>query len=304
MSRFSPLSGWIAGNRLSRLVLEKAFGLDRRRRLSLAVERFQPQRYEVRGKAAADGGKMAVLFSDVYTSFSRPAAARATMAVLEAAGVEIKATRIRPEGRAELSQGLVATAAGRARAVAACLEEYIDSGRQVVVVEPSVLALFRHDYRHLLNDERLFGKLKDNSFDAVEFLLQTLREKSISPEILFSADRALKSGDRLFIHGHCQQKSVGAFAPVVELFENLGCGVGISEVECCGMAGSFGYKKDFYELSIKIGEDLFRQIGEAEKDGGRAVVVAAGVSCRDQISDGTGREVLHPMELLERMLIS
>jgi len=82
------------------------------------------------------------------------------------------------------------------------------------------------------------------------------------------------------------------------LLRDIGFDVATSSVECCGMAGSFGYKKDFYELSMAVGEDLFRQVRKAEEEGDPRALFASGTSCTEQLRAGMNREVLHPVELL------
>ena len=105
----------------------------------------------------------------------------------------------------------------------------------------------------------------------------------------------------MFYHPHCQQKTIGCAMPTEMLLRGIGFDVATSSVECCGMAGSFGYKKDFYELSMAVGEDLFRQVRKAEEDGGTRALLASGTSCTEQLRAGMNREVLHPVELLAAM---
>src|SRR5207248_6930246 len=105
-------------------------------------------------------------------------------------------------------------------------------------------------------------------------------------------------GTRVFYHSHCQQKTIGSAFATEALLRAAGFDVVTSRVECCGMAGSFGYKKEFYELSMAVGEDLFQQVRAAEADGHQRVLVATGTSCQEQLHHGLGRPVLHPMELL------
>jgi Fe-S oxidoreductase len=101
----------------------------------------------------------------------------------------------------------------------------------------------------------------------------------------------------VFYHSHCQQRSCDAAWQTIEILGACGFDVVTSSVECCGMAGSFGYKREYYELSMAVGEDLFGQVRAAEQDGPRTLV-ASGTSCHEQLWAGMGREVLHPAELL------
>jgi Fe-S oxidoreductase len=98
------------------------------------------------------------------------------------------------------------------------------------------------------------------------------------------------------------QKTIGCAVPTEALLREIGFDVAVSSVECCGMAGSFGYKKEFYELSMVVGADLMQQVVAAEKDGGRRALIASGTSCTEQLQAGLKRPVLHPMELLAAVL--
>jgi Fe-S oxidoreductase len=113
---------------------------------------------------------------------------------------------------------------------------------------------------------------------------------------IFPANRS-PHGTRVFYHSHCQQRTCNAAADTVEVLGACGFDVATSSVECCGMAGSFGYKREYYELSMAVGEDLFAQVRAAEQDGPRTLV-ASGTSCHEQLWAGMGREVVHPAELL------
>ncbi len=124
-----------------------------------------------------------------------------------------------------------------------------------------------------------------------------LQERNLDAADFFQASRH-PLGTRLFYHSHCQQKTIGAAEPTEALLRAAGFDVATSRVECCGMAGSFGYKKDYYELSMAVGEDLFKQVRAAEADGPRTLV-ATGISCQEQLHAGLRRRVFHPMELLK-----
>jgi Fe-S oxidoreductase len=158
--------------------------------------------------------------------------------------------------------------------------------------------MFRLDYRHFL-ESPVFEEIRTRTFEAVEYLWRVLEERKLNAEEFFPASRHPR-GTRLFYHSHCQQKTIGAAGATESLLREAGFDVVTSRVECCGMAGSFGYKKEFYELSMAVGEDLFAQVHAAEKDGPRTLV-ATGTSCQEQLYAGLKREVLHPMELLAEL---
>jgi Fe-S oxidoreductase len=251
-----------------------------------------------------------VLFADVFTNYGTPERGLAALDVLEAIGVDIIVSPTSPDGRAALSQGMIATATRQARRTAARLKQYLDAGRDIIVVEPSVLAMFRLDYRHLLpNDEsgqELCDALRAHTFDAAEYAWKCIQEDGLNAAEIFPAAKH-PLGARVFYHSHCQQKTIeaqrsaqfgGSAKPTEALLRAAGFDVATSQVECCGMAGSFGYKKDYYELSQSVGQDLFQQVAKIEADGGPRTLVVTGTSCHEQIHDGLARPVLHVMELL------
>ncbi|HKS75243.1 MAG TPA: heterodisulfide reductase-related iron-sulfur binding cluster, partial [Terriglobales bacterium] len=201
--------------------------------------------------------------------------------------------------RASLSQGLIQTAKKQAQKTGEILVKYIREGREIVVIEPSALAMFRLDNRHFL-DRNTFEEIRAHSFEAVEYLWRMLQERNLDVLDFFQASRH-PLGTRLFYHSHCQQKTIGAAEPTEALLRAAGFDVVTSRVECCGMAGSFGYKKDYYELSMAVAEDLFDQVRAAEADGLR-ILLATGISCQEQLHAGIKRNVFHPMELLQQVL--
>ncbi len=301
--------GWLA-NGMSRLsvarrLLEGLVGLDHRRNLppfaSPTFVRTARKRTPRGGSAKAGAARRkAVIFADIFTNYGSPSRGLAALGVLEAIGVDIVVSEALPDGRAALSQGMIATAARQARRTAARLAPFLAEGRDIVAVEPSVLAMFRLDYRHLLAGEdgrKLFESLRARSFDAAEYVWKCIQEDGLDAAAIFPAARSPR-GTRLFYHSHCQQKTIGSAAPTEALLRAAGFDVITSEVECCGMAGSFGYKKEYYDLSLAVGRDLFSQVQLAEAQGERRVIVATGTSCQEQLQAGMQREIVHPMELL------
>jgi Fe-S oxidoreductase len=245
----------------------------------------------------------AVPFADIFTNYGSPWRGLATLKVFQSLGIDVVVSDTCADGRAAISQGLIATAAGQARHTAELLRKHIEDGRDVVLIEPSVLAMFRLDYRRLLTDaegQLLLERLRDHSFDAVEYLWAFMQGTGLDAANLFPASRH-PLGTRLFYHSHCQQKTVGSAPATEALLRAAGFDVATSNVECCGMAGSFGYKKEYHDLSMAVGQDLFQQVAEAESDGPR-VLVATGTSCHEQLASGLKRQVFYPTELLAALL--
>ena len=296
-SRFAPLSNWMNELPGSRAMMERIAGVDQRRKLPpfASTTLVQAARKLAPAKAPAQRGRIA-LFPDIFTNYGSPERGIAAIEIFRAVGIDVALTEVSADGRASLSQGLIQTAKKQAEKTSEILLNYIREEREIVVIEPSALAMFRLDNRHFL-DRNTFEEIRAHSFEAVEYLWRMLQERNLDAADFFPASRH-PLGTRLFYHSHCQQKTIGASEPTEALLRAAGFEVATSRVECCGMAGSFGYKKDYYELSMAVGEDLFNQVRAAEADGPRTLV-ATGVSCQEQLHAGLKRKVFHPMELLK-----
>jgi iron-sulfur cluster protein len=300
------LSNGLLKNPAVRRLMQALVGVDRRRALPPVPARtlVRAARELAAARPAAARAK-AVLFADVFTNYGLPERGLATLKVLQALGADVVVSEAVAEGRSALSQGMIATAKKHARRAAATLRPYLDAGRDVVVVEPSSLAMFRRDFRHLLLDAALAERLRTRTFEPVEYALRLVEESGRAARDIFDVARS-PVGPRLYYHVHCQQKTLGCAAPTERLLREIGFDVATSNVECCGMAGSFGYKKEYYELSMAVAEDLFAQVRAAEdaSAGGPRALVASGMSCTEQLRCGFGRPVLHPIELLAAILKS
>jgi Fe-S oxidoreductase len=237
----------------------------------------------------------AVLYPDLYTDHVLVERGVAAVRALEALGVRVHVPETPESGRAPLSQGMVETATRQARATLDALGPHLDAGRDVVVVEPSDLAMFESDYANLVGadvagadpDPRA-AALADRSYEVLEYVYGLL-ENGADPDAL---DPAPPDHPGVTYHAHCQQRTLDADAHTVAVLERLGYDVETTDVECCGMAGSFGYKAGYYDLSVAVGEDLTDQIDPDRQ------TVASGTSCREQIADLADRDVRHPVELV------
>lgn len=309
-ARASQVGNQMMGMPLVRSLLERTVRLDRRRRMAsfpaktLTRSASEWKRGSPRTPRSTEPVGKVVLLADIFTNYGSPQRGLATLKVLEHLGFDVALSEPLPDGRAALSQGLIATAARQARSTARRLESYLQQERDIVVVEPSVLAMLRMDYARLLADSHereLIRPLQEHSFDAAEFVLRHLQQNGLDAKQMFPAASSPR-GTAIFFHSHCQQRTMKADGTTESLLRAAGFDVVKSQVECCGMAGSFGYKAEFYELSMAVGKDLFSQITAAEVAGPQRTLVATGISCQEQLHGGMGREVLHPMELLAEIL--
>lgn len=236
------------------------------------------------------------LFVDCFVNHNLPEVGRAAVELLERAGVEVVLAHNGCCGRPAMSQGRLAQPRAWAAANLRELGGLIDEGYDIVCIEPSCLSALRDDYRRLLEttplaDDSRIAAIEEHAFDVTEYLL--LRSRADHLRLRFSA-----LDETFIVHGHCHQKSLGLGSVPAELLR-LVPGATVVEVEalCCGLVGSFGYKAEYSALSRAIGAQLFDRLGEHDGQ-----VVACGVSCRSQIEHGTGRSVVHPVEVLHRAL--
>jgi len=298
-TRFASLANGSSHMPLARKFMQNALGVDSRRELPAFPPKTWEQlfREEPRVEKAATIEPGIAMLTDTFTNYGSPERGMAAVRVLRAIGVDVELTPSIPDGRAAMSQGMIDTAREQARAMATMLRPYLDSGRKIAVVEPSVLAMLRFDCKHLLDDEATIAALASNSFEALQLVWDMATEVGIDLSAAFPAAKS-RFGTRLFYHAHCQQRTCSAALQTIDVLRAAGFDVVTSSVECCGMAGSFGYKRDFYELSMAVGADLFAQVRDAEQDGGPRILVASGISCHEQLMGGMGRTVLHPAEVL------
>src|SRR5215813_5814040 len=301
-TRLAPFSNYVNHLTLTRTLMQRIVGVDRRRELPSFPGKSLAHRAKrsAATKSSPQRGR-AALFPDIFTNYGSPERGLATIEVLRSFGIDLVLTDVSADGRASISQGLIRTTEQQAKHTSELLLKYIRDGREIIVVEPSALAMFRLDYRRFVSPD-VFAQVRDHSFEPVEYLWRVFQERNLNVADFFEAGRH-PLGTRLFYHSHCQQKTIGAAAPTESLLSAAGFDVVTSLVECCGMAGSFGYKKDFYDLSMAVGQDLFNQVRTAEVEGGRRTLVATGTSCQEQLHAGLQRKVFHPMELLSETWI-
>ncbi|MGM0716381.1 MAG: LUD domain-containing protein [Halobacteriota archaeon] len=267
-------------------LLERVAGVDSRRSLPTLADETLVEWAAGRRRANPDADREAVLYPDLYTNYFSPERGKAAVRVLEALGVEVRVPSVPESGRAPLSQGMIDTADEKASAVYAALAEHLDADRDVVVIEPSDLAMFRTDYERLL-PERSHSRLADGSYELFEYVYGLL-ENGSEIDTIRTVD-----GDEITYHSHCQQRTLGLDPYTTAVLDRAGYDVSTTDVECCGMAGSFGYKSEYYELSMDVGSRLDEQL----PDGGP--VVASGTSCGEQIASLTADDAPHPIRLLD-----
>ena len=296
-SRTAPIANRLADVGPLRALGERVAGIDRRRDLPDFASQSLVDWFEARGGAAVpseEASREAVLYPDTATNYVDVDRGKAAVRALEALNVHVRVPDLPGSGRPPLSQGMVETAKAKAEDVYAGLARHVDTGRDVVVIEPSDLGMFRREYEKFL-PEASHERLADASYDVMEYLFGLL-ENGGDPAGLrapAAGTGPVASGTRVAYHPHCQARTVGVGEHATAVMERLGYDVRTSDTECCGMAGSFGYKHDYYELSIDVGEPIREQFGDTDR-----TVVAAGTSCTEQIDALLGDAPMHPVQLV------
>ncbi|MDA0999793.1 MAG: FAD-binding protein [bacterium] len=289
---FARLTNAVAASAPFKWLMDRFLGIDRRRTLPALVATTFQEWFEGRPIHAGGNGKVLFL-NDTFTNYNFPEIGQAAVQVLEAAGYEVILAKIGCCGRTLISGGLLREGKAQAEANLQSLSEHLAQGVPIVGVEPSCLLTFRDEYPDLVPGEAS-RKLAESAFLLEEFLL---REKEAGRFRLSFRERPGK----MLVHGHCHQKSLVGTRPLLEALRLIP-GAEVEEIHsgCCGMAGSFGFEKEHYDISMSIGElTLFPAVRGAEA---QTRIVANGVSCRQQIAHGTGRRARHLAEYLAEAL--
>jgi iron-sulfur cluster protein len=292
-SATAPISNWLAETPPARWLMERTLGVDRRRDLpafsrETLVDWFESRTTPIPEEAPR---REAIVYADTYTNHVHVERGKAAVRTLEALGVDVVVPEVPDSGRAPFSQGMVETAAERARRVAETLGPHVAAGRDVVVVEPSDLAMFRTEYEKLLSEAE-YEPLREHSYEVMEYVYGLFHDGAE----IEALDRADDRTGELAYHSHCQQRTLGLEPYTTSILERLDYDVLTSETECCGMAGSFGYKSEYYELSMDVGERLREQFSTPETRG--RTLVASGTSCCEQLDALFARPAVHPVELI------
>ncbi len=236
-------------------------------------------------------------FVDEFTNYNDTKIGITTIELLHRLGVRVYVYRSGLSGRTFLSKGLLRAARKHAQQNIMVFRGVVNEERPLVGTEPSAILAFRDEYPDLVG-----GLLKEDAKSIaenallVEEYLERLMDRSLINRELFTEDERMVK-----LHGHCQQKAIASTGPTIRMLE-IPVNYKVSEIPsgCCGMAGSFGYEKEHYDLSMKVGELVL--FPEVRKAGADTLIAIPGTSCRHQVLDGTGVKGLHPVEILYQAL--
>jgi len=248
------------------------------------------------GKKEVSSGKV-YFFCDEFTNYNDSAIGQKAILLLERLGYEVEIPDHLESGRTWLSKGLLRSAKKVIHRNLQLLSPLIGESTPLVGLEPSAILTFRDEYIDLAGDEWL-PRAKEMSkyvMTIEEFISREMESGRIRKDCFKAEKKNIK------LHGHCQQKALSSVEPSRKVLQfPEGYTVEVIPSGCCGMAGSFGYEKEHFELSMKIGElVLFPAVRNAVAD---TLIAAPGTSCRHQVKDGTGTIAYHPVEILYNAL--
>ncbi len=256
------------------------------------------EKHQRKKAAAAPHSRRVYLFCDEFTNYNDAEVGKKAVLLLEKLGYEVIIPEHVESGRSYLSKGFVKEAQKLAVRNVALLKDKITYDAPLVGIEPSAILSFRDEYVDLVGESERENaqKIAQNALLFEEFIAREIDEKRIQKSAFVAKNQLIK------LHGHCHQKALStltASKKALQLPENYH--VQLIPSGCCGMAGSFGYEEEHYEVSMQIGElVLFPTVRQQPVD---VIIAAAGTSCRHQIKDGTGRKAMHPVEILYDALI-
>lgn len=238
------------------------------------------------------------LFSDEFTEFNDGHIGLKAVQVLNKLGYEVIIPKLTNSGRALLSKGFLKRARKVAELNISTLNEVVSKDTPLIGIEPSAILSFRDDYIDLVSENMRSDakKLSENTMLFEEFIMQEVNAGNIKMDLFTSEIRSVQ------YHGHCHQKAIASTEPTIEMMSLPGnYEVELIDSGCCGMAGSFGFEKEHYDISMQIGElKLFPAVRKIKKE---VIIAASGTSCRQQIYDGTNRKAYHPIEVLFEAMI-
>lgn len=297
--KFRPMANFTLTNDFTSSILKKQLGVAPQRSLPELSKITLSRWLKKNGHQYAKGEKGSIyLFIDEFTQYNDANIGIIAVKLLSRLGYGIKWVKHHESGRTYISKGLLDEAKVMANRNVEVFKDRIDVNIPLIGIEPSGILSFRDEYPRLV-DERIkeaAKRIAPNCLMIDEFLANEMKKGKISSSAFHAVPKTIK------LHGHCHQKALSKVdhtAWMLSLPENYN--VEVIPSGCCGMAGSFGYEEEHYEVSMKVGEMvLFPAVRKATPD---TLIAAPGTSCRHQIKDGTDRKAMHPVEILYQALV-
>ncbi|MEK6782330.1 MAG: FAD-linked oxidase C-terminal domain-containing protein [Bacteroidota bacterium] len=286
----SGIVNFIQHTALFRLALQKLAGFDQRRVLpEYASEPFYKWFEKQGNNTYKNPEKKVVLFADTYLNFHEPNVGISALQLLNSCGYEVILANVGCCQRPRISHGFLREAKAEGTKTVEGLKKYMDQGLTVVVCEPSCASALNDDLTDLIDDESVVTQLKEKVMMIDKFLEKEIASGKLNKTFESTAGNIL-------IHGHCHQKALYGTTGMKSILSKTNQTVCEIPSGCCGMAGSFGYEKEHYEISRKIGESVLFPAVKSMKEG--TTLVANGFSCRHQIAHFTGVKPKHWVEVV------
>ncbi len=313
-SKFSNITNWLVSSSFGKEMLLQLFNISPKRTLPTFAKETFMEWFNKRGgegngrirpisklrqdfleQAKTDVGRTVALFIDIFTNYHEPETGKAAVRFLEGMGCEVLIPEFHELGRTQISKGILRQAKKVLDNNLPKLTAYVEQNIPVIGLEPSEILTLRDEYVDLCNDDQLDAAkaAAKNSFTFEEFAARVLSDQQTT--IVNHPEK------KVYMHGHCHAKALIGQTALADALISAGYEPQILDTGCCGMAGSFGYEADHYEISMDIGElRLFPALRSLPEN---ALICAPGFSCRHQVMDGTERKAYHPAELLYKSLI-
>lgn len=301
-SKMPQITNWMYSNYFTSAIIKKIGGVHPKRSLpKVSTKTFQQMLHSIKpqnnNKIDVDEkiGNV-VLFVDEFSNYLDTEIAKDCFILLTRLGYSVEVVDELDSGRALISKGFLAEAKTEVDRNIEFLKDKIDENSPLLGIEPSTILSFRDEYLRLTNDKINAQNISKQTFLIEEFLANEIAKGKISADRFTSEEKNIK------IHTHCHQKSLSNQKVTFDILNlPINYKPTIIPSGCCGMAGSFGYEREHYEVSMKIGElKLFPTVRKTSED---VIIAANGTSCRHQILDGTGRQALHPVTILKNALL-
>ncbi|WP_346881640.1 FAD-linked oxidase C-terminal domain-containing protein [uncultured Algibacter sp.] len=292
------VTNFMFSNGLTSSILKKSLGIAKERRLPLLSNKSLSHylKNDYNETLAKKTIKTVYFFNDEFTNHLDASIGKDALLLLKALHYNVVVLNHVESGRAFLSKGLLKQAKQLANKNVSVFKDKISKDTPLIGIEPSAILTFKDEYLKLADDKIAAKTIASHTYLIEEFIQDEITQGHIKPEQFTLDTKIIK------FHGHCHQKAMSnqlSSFTVLNLPKNYK--VTIIPSGCCGMAGSFGYEKEHYHVSMKIGEQtLFPAIKKAAKD---IIISANGTSCRHQIKDGTNRNAKHPISILKGALL-
>jgi FAD/FMN-containing dehydrogenase/Fe-S oxidoreductase len=297
-SRVPRLTNFMFSNALTSLVIKSVGGIAKKRSLPLLSTKSLDKEFKntVKHIVKENVTKEIYLFNDEFTNHLDTNIGIDALILLTQLNYKVNIIKHKESGRAMLSKGLLKEAQKMANENVLIFKDVISKNTPLIGIEPSAILTFKDEYLKLADDKQAAQSIAKHTFIIEEFIQQEIELGNITSDQFTQEAKSIK------FHGHCYQKALANQKSSFDLL-NLPANYKVTIIPsgCCGMAGSFGYEKEHYDVSMQIGEQtLFPAVRKAPD---ATVISANGTSCRHQIKDGTGRIAKHPITILKEALI-